>query len=95
LPVRHHIVIVEPQNSKALRCKKRIPPDVALDMGIFEMLTAIELNDEIGGMTDKVSNIGSTRCLPPKARTVEPVSSQFAPNQALCVRQITAQRSRA
>ncbi len=82
-------MIVESKNSKALRRKKRIAARISFDARIVKMLTAIDLNNETGGVADEVRNVRSNWCLPPKACIVQTVRTQRIPDDLLGIRRIT------
>ncbi len=80
---RHHVMIVETENPKAFGCKECVAASVALQLLFFKMLTAVELHNQIGCMTDKIYNVRPNRSLPPKARAVQSMSAQRSPNKLL------------
>src|SRR5581483_6889756 len=80
LPIRHHVVVVESKDAEAFRSEKQIASDIAMKVGVFEMLTAVQLHNQIGGVAHEVRDIRSNRSLPTKARAVEAMRAKRIPN---------------
>jgi hypothetical protein len=78
-------MIVETENAKAFRREKLIAPCIAVHICVFEMLAAVQFNNEIGGVTQKIRNIRPNRRLPPEDGAVEPMSAKGIPDNSLCV----------
>jgi hypothetical protein len=76
-------VIVEPKHAKALHSQKRIAPSVASEMLGLEVLAAVDLNDQVGGPTDKIHDVRTNRRLPLETRACKPVSPYCMPNNSL------------
>jgi hypothetical protein len=84
LPICHHVVIVETKDAISLRRKERIAARIALDLLGFKMLSAIDLDNEIGIMTDEIDNIRPNRRLAPKACAAR-ARAYGIPDRPLCV----------
>jgi len=82
LPVRHYVVIVETENTKTFRHQKSIAPCVTHHVLRLKMLPAIELDDKICGVADKIHHVGTDRGLPPEACTIHPMSTKFVPDHS-------------
>jgi hypothetical protein len=63
----HHIVISEPEHAVPTRCKPFIAPPVVLNTGFEIVALAVNLDDELAGMRDKVRDVTTHWALPPKS----------------------------
>jgi hypothetical protein len=93
--VRHDIVIVEAKNAKALGGEERVTPPVARLMRVVEMLTAVDLDDELCRVRKEISDVGADWSLPAEAGAFQPMRTQAVPNDAFGFGQILTKRSRA
>jgi hypothetical protein len=88
-------MIAEAQHPIAFAFKKTIAPRVAPLMRILEMLPAIDFDDHVRIMTNKVDDERTDRRLPPEACAVEPVRTHPVPNDPFRIRHVSTQRARA
>jgi hypothetical protein len=68
LPVGHHVVVIEAKNAKTSSNKKSVSAGVALLLPGFEMLTAIEFDNELCSVTNEINNVWADRGLAAKTR---------------------------
>jgi hypothetical protein len=78
-------MIVEPENTKTFRYQKGIAPCVTLHVLRLKMLPAIEFDDEICSVTDKIHHVRTNRRLPPKTRAIHPMGAKLVPDRSLSV----------
>ena len=71
--IAQDIGIPEAEDPVAFRFKPPITLDVAF---ILRVLPAIDLDDQMPIVTNKINNEASDRCLPAKAKTIQPVPAQ-------------------
>jgi hypothetical protein len=69
-------MIVEAQNTKTFGLDDRTPPSVGCLLGRREMLAPIEFDDELGGMTYEIGDVGRDRHLASEAGAVQAVIAQ-------------------
>lgn len=81
--IGHDVAIVETQNAKALIGEKCRAARVGAFLISGKMLSAIEFDNEMRGMTDKINDEGSYRDLALKAGAVQAMSAQSRPNSTL------------
>ena len=94
-PIRHDLVIVEPQHVIALRYKKGAPPCVVLHLFRLKMLPAVDLDDKTRLVTDEINAEWSDRSLSSKARAAKPVRADAVPDDTLGISHVAPQRARA
>jgi hypothetical protein len=90
-----HVVIVETQNAIPLGRQKGVSPRIALDVFRLEVLPAVDLDNDVGGVTNKVDDEGTDWRLTSKARTEQPVSAHSIPDGVLRIGGLLSKRSRA
>jgi hypothetical protein len=84
----HHFVIPEPQNDKALAPQ----PSVAVCVvDTFNVLTAIDFDDQFRLKAHKVHEVGTDRLLALEFPTAQSMRAQLAPQQLLWVGLVRSQ----
>jgi len=73
LCLRQYVGVPESQDAKPVRAHERVTTSVIARL--FDMLTAVELNDERGLQADEVADVGTERPLPAE---FEPVQTSAA-----------------
>jgi len=66
-------VIVEAKDAKSLCSKKRVTPLITRFMPGFEVLAAIDLDDQLRGMRDEIRNVRADRRLPAERGALKPM----------------------
>jgi hypothetical protein len=94
-PVGHHVVVIEPKDAKAFVHKERISPGISPCVFVFEVLPAIDFNDELCIVTDEINNVWAYRGLTTKARAAHAMGAQCGPDAPLGIGRIAPQCSRA
>jgi hypothetical protein len=90
LGVREHIMVPEADYSVAVPLQPSSPGSV----GVFRMLTPVDLYNEAALPTAEVDDIGAKRPLAFELVTVEPPVPEFAPEALLGVRRILTKLNR-
>ena len=85
LSICHHVVVVEAKHAITFGREERISTRIALHMRSFKMLSAINLDNEIGVVTNEVDNVGPNRRLAPEACAGESMCSHTVPDDPLGV----------
>jgi hypothetical protein len=81
--IGHHLLIGETKDLKALRCKEGVTLSVRLHL-VFEIVrSAVELDNQLRGMTKEIDDVILDRGLPAKAEAINPTSFQVTPKQSL------------
>src|SRR4029078_13275489 len=83
LPVCHYIVVIEAKNAKSFRREKGIKLHVALRVCVFKMLPAVQLNNQIGCVTDKICDVRADRSLAAEACAIQTMSAKRVPDHSL------------
>jgi hypothetical protein len=81
-------VIAESKDAKSLRSKKRIAPPIPRFVPVFEMLSAIDLDDQLRGVRDEIDDVRSDRRLSAKTGSVEPVRTEAVPHASFSLGQV-------
>jgi hypothetical protein len=68
-----------------------VSPHVAHDVFGFEMLATIHLDDQLGGVEDKIDDVGTNRRLSPKAGALKSMCPYVVPNDALRIGHVAPQ----
>jgi hypothetical protein len=84
----HHIAIAESKDAKSLRSKKRIAPFVPRFVSFFEMLSAIDLGDQLRGVRDEIDDVRTDRSLTAKACAFEAMRTEAVPDGAFSFGQV-------
>jgi hypothetical protein len=87
-------VIVETKYPITFGSKKCVASSVAFLMLCFEMLCAVDLDDQTCIVTYKVDDEGTNGSLSPKACAIESVGTHPVPDDPLRVREISPQGPR-
>jgi len=95
LSIRHDLMIVEPQDAVALGCEKGTAPCITLHLLRLEMLSAIDLDNEVRLVTDEINNKWTDRSLSSKARAAKSMGADSIPNDPLGLGHVASQRARA
>ena len=74
-PIGHDLMIVEAEDSEALRCEEGIAACIAFKMVRFKMLPAVDFNNQICHVAHKIRDVRTNWCLPSEARAVQPMST--------------------
>jgi hypothetical protein len=88
IPVCHHVVIIEAQDTKTLVSEITVAACVALLLVRLKMLTAVQFDNQLCLMAEEINDVGAHRRLPSEACATEPVSAQRGPQPTLRLRQI-------
>jgi hypothetical protein len=78
-------VVVEAKDAKSLCSKKRVASLITRFMSGFEVLAAIDLDDQLRGVRNEIHNVGTNWRLTAKACTVQPVRAHAVPDHTLCL----------
>ena len=62
--IAQHVVGVEADCLEPERREMVVAGEIALVRGGFEVLATVDFDDEIGGLAEKVCEVGAERCLP-------------------------------
>jgi len=87
-------MIAEAKNMKPFRLNYARTAGVCLFSVIRKMLPAIELDYELGGMTDEIGNIEFDRNLAPETGAVKPMIPQRRPEYAFGIGGVFSKRAR-
>src|SRR5262245_21490792 len=87
-------MIAEAKNLEALRFDDGGARRVGSFGLIGKVLTAIEFNDKLRGMTNEVGDVVLDWHLPKKNSAVEPMTAELRPKDSLDVGRVLAQRPR-
>jgi hypothetical protein len=79
--IRHHLFVGETQNLEALRFKEGVASLVGVAPFFEIMRLAVKLHDQFGRVAYKVGDVVSDRNLSAKAKTIDPIGLQIAPQQ--------------
>jgi hypothetical protein len=84
-------VIAKTKHSETLRSQERVPPCIAFEVVGFEVLPAVNLDDELNIVTNEIDDVWTYRGLTPEASTIQSVRTHGIPDDALGVGRISAQ----
>jgi hypothetical protein len=79
--IPHHIVIGEPEHAISAGSKPFIASAIVAETGFEIVALAIDLNDELAGMRNKVRDVIAHGALPAKSERDQPMRLQMAPQQ--------------
>jgi len=83
-------VIIEAKNVITFRREERRAARITTHLVLFEVLPAVEFDNQFCGMTDKIRDVRSDRCLSSKAHAAQAMGTQRIPHQPLRVCRIAA-----
>ena len=75
IPEAKHAIVLPRQKVRAL----------LIVVTAFEVLAAVEFDDQSGLRADEIADIAADGNLPPEAEAADPAASQTIPQQALCL----------
>ena len=84
-PVRHHVMIVEAQHAITLVRQKRIATGIVSLLSGFEVLAAIEFDNQLCAVAKEVHDIRTDWRLAAKTRTIQAMRAQRIPDDAFSV----------
>jgi hypothetical protein len=85
-------VIAESKHAKSFARKKCIAPPVTAFVTVFEMLAAVDLDDQLRRMGYEVRDVRADRSRPAKPGALESMRPQAVPDDPLGWSQIAAER---
>jgi hypothetical protein len=77
--------MTEPQNSKSIHSQKLFSASIASETIRFEMLAAVDLNDEFRCVANEIGDVRADRDLPAERCAVQPMGAKNAPYDAFCL----------
>lgn len=87
LDIRHDIMVPKAHHPESLRSE----PGIAQSVAFFSLLTAIDLDNQPLGKTNKVDDVASDRELSAETQSVELLRANGSPNQLFCRSRVFAQ----
>jgi hypothetical protein len=85
-------MIVESEHPESFGREIRISPRVACAMLGLKVLSAIQLNDQLGRKTDEIDHVGTNWCLSAECRAEKSMCAQGIPDSAFGIGHIPTQR---
>ena len=95
LSVHHDIEIAEAKNAIAFGCEKGVPPHVAPEMGVLEMLPTVDFDNQVVLVANEIDDVGADGRLAPEACTAKSMRSDEVPDSLFCFGHLAAQQTRA
>ena len=84
----HDIQIAESQNAESFHLQKRIATSIARESLTLEVLAAVDLDDQIRGVTDEIRNVGADWNLFAEGCAVQSMCAENIPDDALGLGQV-------
>jgi hypothetical protein len=84
-------MVAEAQHAKPLAREKGISSGIALLVGCFEVLAAVNLYSETCAMADEIHDIGTDGSLAAEARAKQATATQGGPYQPLGIGRVLSQ----
>jgi hypothetical protein len=91
--IAHDIVLAESKHAIAFAAEETITSRVAFLVLVLKMLRAIDFDDELRGVRDKIVNVWTDRRLAAKPYAIQPMCAHSVPDDSLSIGQIAPQSS--
>jgi hypothetical protein len=87
-------MIVETEHTIALSQEIRVAPSVACDVPGFKVLAAVNFDDELGSVADKIDDVGADGRLSAETCPLKPVGAHVVPDDAFGIGHVASQSFR-